>query len=109
MLNTGYVFNISQKISLFPSTLITYSAGENLLFDINAVINYSNRLWTGVSYRNDRSAAALLQFSVNRQLKMAYTYDFDFGELGKYSNGSHEIMLRYEFRYRVDVVNPLIF
>jgi type IX secretion system PorP/SprF family membrane protein len=109
MLNTGYVFDISKKISLFPSTLISYSSGESLLFDINAVINYDNRLWTGVSYRNDRSAVALLQFSVNRQMKMAYTYDFDFGELGKYSYGSHEMMIRYEFRYMVEVVNPLIF
>ena len=109
MFNTGYVFNISNKISLFPSTLITYSAGENPLFDINAIINFDSRLWTGLSYRNNRSAVALLQFSVNRQTKLAYTYDFDFGELGKYSNGSHEIMIRYEFRYKVDVVNPLIF
>jgi type IX secretion system PorP/SprF family membrane protein len=107
MLNTGYVFNISRKISLFPSALITYSPVENLLFDINAVINYGNRLWTGISYRNERSATALLQFSVNRQMKMAYTYDF--GVPGNYSNGSHEIMIRYEFTYMVDVVNPLIF
>jgi type IX secretion system PorP/SprF family membrane protein len=109
MLNTGYVFEFNEKMSLFPSTLITISPGEKLLYDINAVMNFNNRLWTGLSYRNSRSLAALLQFSVNNQLKIAYTYDFDFGELGTYSNGSHEIMLRYEFRYKVDVVNPLVF
>jgi hypothetical protein len=51
----------------------------------------------------------LAQFQVNNQLKIAYTYDFDTGELGGYSNGSHEIMFRYEFRYKVKVVDPLSF
>jgi len=109
MINTGYVFNLNEKIKLFPSTLVTFSPGEKLLYDINAHVNLYNRLWTGLSYRSSRSVAVLLQFSVNNQLKVAYTYDFDFGKLGRYSNGSHEIMIRYEFRYNVDVVNPLIF
>jgi len=109
MFNTGYVFDISEKISLLPSTLITFSPGEKLLYDLNAVVNLNNRFWTGLSYRNNRSVAALMQFSVNNQFKIAYTYDFDFGELGQYSNGSHEVMLRYEFKYKVDVVNPLNF
>jgi type IX secretion system PorP/SprF family membrane protein len=109
MINTGYVFNLNEKIKLFPSTLVTFSPGEKLLCDINAHVNLYNRLWTGLSYRSSRSVAALLQFSVNNQLKVAYTYDFDFGKLGRYSNGSHEIMIRYEFSYNVDVVNPLVF
>ena len=109
MINTGYVYNLNEKIKIFPSTLITFSPGEKLLFDINAHVNLYNRLWTGLSYRSSRSVATLLQFSINNQLKVAYTYDFDFGKLGRYSNGSHEIMIRYEFRYNVDVVNPLVF
>jgi type IX secretion system PorP/SprF family membrane protein len=109
MINTGYVFNLNEKIKLFPSTLVTFSPGEKLLYDINAHVNLYNRLWTGLSYRNNRSLATLLQFSINNQMKVAYTYDFDFGKLGRYSNGSHEIMIRYEFRYNVDVVNPLVF
>ena len=109
MFNTGYVFDINEKMSIFPSALITFSPGDKLLYDINTVMNFSNRLWAGLSYRNSRSVAALLQFSVNTQFKIAYTYDFDFGELGRYSNGSHEVMLRYEFRYKVEAVNPLVF
>jgi type IX secretion system PorP/SprF family membrane protein len=109
MVNTGYVFNLSEKVKLFPSTLITISPGQNLLYDINAHVNLYNRLWTGLSYQSNRSVSALLQFSINDQLKVAYTYDFDFGKLGRYSNGSHEIMIRYEFKYKVDVVSPLIF
>jgi type IX secretion system PorP/SprF family membrane protein len=109
LFNTGYIFTLGPKAKFFPSTLITFSPGEELLYDINAHFNFFDRLWTGVSYRSSRSVGALLQFAINNQLRVAYTYDFDFGKLGRYSNGSHEIMIRYEFKYKVDVVNPLIF
>lgn len=109
LFNTGYVFELSPKVKLFPSTLVTYSPGEKVLYDINAHVNFLDRFWAGISYRSNRSIAALLQVSVNNQFRVAYTYDFDFGKMGRYSNGSHEIMLRYEFSYKVDVVNPLVF
>ncbi len=109
MLNTGYVFSLSPRVKMFPSTLIIFTPGNKLLYDINAHFSLYDRLWTGLSYQSDRSVAALLQFAVNNQLRIGYTYDFDFGQLGRYSSGSHEVMLRYEFRYKVDVVNPLIF
>ncbi|MCE5345205.1 MAG: type IX secretion system membrane protein PorP/SprF [Bacteroidales bacterium] len=105
----GYIFSVSPKLKFFPSSLLTFTPREKILFDINTYFNYIDRFWFGVSYRSTRSFAGLFQFQVNNQLKVAYTYDFDFSKLRTYSNGSHEIMLRYEFRYKVDVVNPLIF
>ena len=109
LLNTGYVFSLSPKLKFFPSTLVTISPGEKLLYDINAHFILFDRVWLGATYRNNSSFAGLLQFAINNQLRVAYTYDFDFNELRRYSNGSHEIMIRYEFRYRINVVNPLIF
>ena len=109
LLNAGYIFEVSPKLKLFPSTLISYTPGGKLLYDINTQANFLDRFWLGVSYRNNRSIAGLFQFQINNQLRFAYSYDFDIGKLGRYSNGSHEIMLRYEFKYKVDVLNPLIF
>jgi type IX secretion system PorP/SprF family membrane protein len=109
LFNTGYNFTLSKNLKLLTSTLLSFSPGEKLLYDFNAHFNLYNRFWAGISYRSSKSVVGLLQFSVIDQLKIAYTYDFDFGTLGKYSNGSHEIMLRYEFKYKVNVVNPLIF
>jgi len=109
LFNTGYLYPISSKFKFFPSILVSFSPGEKILYDLNSHFSYLDRFWFGASYRNNRSIAVLLQFAVNNQFKIAYTYDIDFGKLGRYSNGSHEIMLRYEFKYKVDVVNPLIF
>jgi type IX secretion system PorP/SprF family membrane protein len=109
LLHTGYLFNISPWLEFLPSTLVTFSPGKELMYDINTYFNISDRFWLGGTYRNNRSITGLIQFAVNYQIKVAYSYDFDFGRLGHYSNGSHEIMLRYEFRYKVKVVNQLIF
>jgi type IX secretion system PorP/SprF family membrane protein len=109
LLNAGFLYTISQKVKFLPSTLITLSPKEKILIDLNAYVSYNDRVWGGVSYRNGRSLGALFQFAVNNQFRVAYTYDFDLGRLGRYSNGSHEIMLRYEFHYKVDAVSPLNF
>jgi type IX secretion system PorP/SprF family membrane protein len=109
LFNTGYFFTINKNLKFLPSTLITFSPGEKLLYDLSAHFNLYERFWAGVSYRSSKSVIGLIQFSVIDQLKIAYTYDFDFGSIGTYSNGSHEIMLRYEFKYKVSVVNPLVF
>jgi type IX secretion system PorP/SprF family membrane protein len=109
LMNTGYLFTVSPKVKLQPSALLTFSPESKLLFDVNLHLNLYDRFWAGLSYRNTKSLIALLQFAVVDQFKIAYSYDFDMGTLGRYSSGSHEIMLRYEFRYKVSVVNPLVF
>jgi type IX secretion system PorP/SprF family membrane protein len=109
LLNAGYVYPITEKIKFFPSTLVTIYPGEKMLFDLNAYFILNDKVWAGLSYRNKRSVGALFQLAINNQIRAAYTYDFDLGTLGHYSNGSHEVMLRYIFHYKVDAVSPLIF
>lgn len=109
MLNTGYMFDLSPKLKFVPSTLIVFSESNKLLYDINAHFRIMDRFWAGATYRNSRAISGMFQFQVNNQLKLAYTYDFDFARLRTFSSGSHEVMLRYEFRYKVEAVSPLNF
>jgi type IX secretion system PorP/SprF family membrane protein len=109
MLYTGYMFSVAPKVKILPSTLISYTPDQKILYDLNGYVNFLDRFWAGASYRNGRSIAGLFQFQVNDQFRIAYTYNFDIGGIKTYSSGSHEIMLRYEFKYKVDVVNPLVF
>lgn len=109
VLNTGYMIPLGPRAGVMPSAMVSYSIGNKLLYDASAHFILYDKFWIGASYRSTGSVTALAQFAINNQLKVAYSYDFDFGKLGTYSNGSHEVMLRYEFRYKVDVINPLIF
>jgi len=109
LFNTGLLIDINKRFKFFPSVLVNYSPGKTLLYDLNAHFNILEKFWFGSSYRNNRSVTGLIQFQVNNQLRIAYSYDFELGKLGSYSNGSHEIMLRYEFRYKANLSNPLVF
>jgi type IX secretion system PorP/SprF family membrane protein len=109
LFNTGYLFDLSTKLKFLPSALIAFSPGDKILYDINANFRVMDRLWLGASYRNDRALSGMFQFQLTDQIKFAYTYDFDFAKLRTYSSGSHEIMLRYEFRYKVEAISPLNF
>jgi len=109
LFNTGYIFDLSPKLKFFPSVLVVLAPGDYLLFDINANFKVMDRFWLGASYRNDRAISGLFQFQLTNQVKFAYTYDFDFAKLQTFSSGTHEVMLRYEFRYKVEAISPLNF
>jgi len=109
LLNTGGVYDVAPKTKFLPSTLLSFSPGEKLLYDINAHFSFSDRLWLGTSYGNNRSVKGFVQFQANDQLRVAYTYNYGYGKLRTFIDGSHEIMFRYEFRYKADAINPLIF
>lgn len=109
LFNIGFVFDISRNLKFLPSSLVVISPGNSILYDLNANFRIMDRFWSGISYRSDRSVNVLFQMQINDQLKLAYTYDMDFGRLKTYSSGSHEIMLRYEFRYKINAISPLNF
>jgi type IX secretion system PorP/SprF family membrane protein len=109
LFNTGYLFNLSPNLKFLPSALIVFSPGDKVLYDINAHFRVMDRFWLGASYRNNRAVSGMFQFQLTDQIKFAYTYDYDIAKLQTYSSGSHEIMLRYEFRYKVEAISPLNF
>ena len=102
----GYEVDISPQVKLLPSLLIKYHPGNAIQIDYNAQINLKDRIWMGIGYRNRNMLVGMLQCQLNYQLRMAYSYDFDLGSIGKYINGSHEIVLNYVFRYARKVMGP---
>ena len=108
-LNSGYLFEISETWKALPSIMIRYNPGSAAQVDLNASVIYRDKVWAGFSYRSSKSFVGLFMYQVNNQLAIAYTYDMGFGKIGGYMGGSHEIMIRYEFRYVIDVVDPRYF
>jgi len=109
MLTAGCNIKLNQYINFTPSALVSYLKGADLNYDLNAQINYKEKFSIGASYRSTKALEGIFQFQINNQLGIGYTYDFDLGTIGRYSNGSHQIMLRYEFSYKVNLINPLNF
>jgi type IX secretion system PorP/SprF family membrane protein len=110
---SGYKFSTS-GVNISPAILISYH--NEFPFVIGGNVNFDfldDRFTLGAGYSNEsNSMIALAQIKVNEQLRIGYSYDTFLSSgnsISRYINGSHEIMLRYEFRYIIDAANPIDF
>jgi type IX secretion system PorP/SprF family membrane protein len=96
---TRYRFTINEALEGEPSILIKYLPGVPKSFDLNMNWIYRKVLTMGLSYRRNESVDFLLKAQVTSQLQVGYAYDHSIGVISKLSNGSHELMVHYLFRY----------
>jgi type IX secretion system PorP/SprF family membrane protein len=102
----GYQIMISPQVKILPSIIIKYHPNNALQIDYNTQVSLIDRIWMGIGYRNKNMLIGILQIQLNYQLRMAYSYDFDFGGLAKYRNGSHEVGFNYQFSFARKVTGP---
>jgi len=96
----GYVFNLtadSGTVMFRPSTVVRAVSGAPVSFDIAANFLLKQKLWLGAAYRFQDAVAAMVAFNFTPHLQAGYSYDFGTSELNTFHNGSHEIMLTYDF------------
>jgi type IX secretion system PorP/SprF family membrane protein len=108
LFTTGYLLNLSKNIKLKPSLLVKYIRGSPVEVDLNATI-YFSALGIGYSYRTNDAMVFLISYTINRQFSAGYSYDLTTSQLGTFVKGSHEIMLKYEFAYKVNSQNSRYF
>lgn len=96
-LHSGYRFNLNEKTDLNVSTLLKQVSGSSLQFDLNAQLEFNRVFGLGVSYRSSKEVLGIISYQITQDLKFAYAYEFNFDQIGKYSTGSHEVMLIYQF------------
>ena len=96
-LNAGYVLTLNEDVKLKPSTMIKMVSGAPIEFDLNTNIWLRDVVSLGASYRTGDAVVGMVETQINENLKMGYAYDMTISPLKYYNNGSHEILLRYEF------------
>ena len=100
-ITSGFNYDLNADIELRPSILIK-SDGSSSIMDINVNALYKNMIWGGLSYRIGDEIAPMFgyqhPFSDGSILKVGYAYGITTSVIGKYSNGSHDLMLNYCFR-----------
>jgi len=102
-----YIIPINENMDIEPSVLLKYLAGVPLSFDLNMNLIYRKVLTLGVSYRKQESVDFMLKGQITQQLQFGYSYDYSIGKLSNVSNGSHELMIQYIFKYaQANVASP---
>lgn len=97
-LMANYRFAVNDDIRLKPSTLIKYTKGAPLQFDVNINACFDEKgLWMGLGYRSLSSVMAMFQVKLNDRMQLGYSHDFMTNIRAKHQMGTHELMLNYRF------------
>ncbi len=93
----GYVFKLNEKFKLKPSALIKYLPAAPIEADINLNLLYKDQFWFGASYRSKDAVVIMVEYQTNSRFRVGYAFDYTTSKIRKYSTGTHEIMIGYDF------------
>ena len=91
----GYVFDFSEVLKFKPAVLMNYLNGSPLNLNLSANFLISDVVTLGASYRLDNALSGLAGLQVSNSLFLGYAYDYNTNGLGEYSQGSHEVILKF--------------
>ena len=98
-LGAGYTFDLKNdyKLKVTPSFMTRYVSGVPLSLDVTATVGLLDKVEFGVSHRLQESFSGLLMFQFIKEFKLGYAYQHATNDISKYSNGSHEVIFKFNF------------
>lgn len=92
-LTAAYKFDVSYRVSIIPSVMTKWTQPSPGTIDYNLKVIYDQRMWGGLSFRQNDSFAVMAGISVSPAWGVSYSYDYGISSLGRNSSGSHEVVL----------------
>lgn len=113
-LSAGAVFNLGENIKFKPTALtkasFTKETGTPLQLDLTGNFLIKEKLWLGAMWRSGDSFGFIAQFVFAEKLRIGYAIDFSTSNLKRFNNGTHEVMVSYELKFKKEkVVSPRYF
>jgi type IX secretion system PorP/SprF family membrane protein len=103
----GFLLTFTENFKIKPSTYVQYTIENPVLYYLSlSFITLRDAIWMTGSYKSTGAIIGIIEFQINKQLRLGYSYDFSVGNLKGYMSGSHEILLRYDLSYAVRATNP---
>lgn len=96
-LTGGYIFDVTDAMKIKPSVLLKAVSGAPVQADLNVNVWLQNMVGFGLSYRTGDAMVAMAELQITPQIRVGYAYDYTLSALNNYNQGTHELMLRYEF------------
>ncbi|SFT91686.1 type IX secretion system membrane protein, PorP/SprF family [Lishizhenia tianjinensis] len=97
LITGGVILKVSETLKFKPSTLVKYTRGAPVSFDLNFSAVYLDKFWVGTSFRAGDAMAVLLEYQSNSLWRIGYSYDITTSSLRNFQNGSHEILIGIDF------------
>lgn len=101
----GKILNLNDDFALKPSIMARKTFSSKLQMDLTLNALFNEKFQLGGGYRTNNAMNFMLGYQHSKNIFVGYSYDIETTKLGKYSNGSHEIYLRYEFGKKIKIFN----
>ena len=105
----GVLLGQSETLKFKPSFLFRYRLDNTYQIDASLNVIFYDALWIGGSYRYNDEFAFMVEYQATNQIRAGVAYDFAIGDFVSQHSGSIELILRYEFKYKIRAVNPRYF
>ena len=106
----GYVFDLSDNLKFKPATLVKAVSGSPLQWDVSANFLIAEKFTVGAAYRWSAAMSAMVGFQASDQIFIGFGYDYQTTDIEDYSDGSYELMLRFDvFSKPEGVLTPRFF
>jgi len=96
----GYQFELNRNLTFRPSVLANIVQGNTITLNANANFLLFDRLNLGLGYRYNDAISGLAGFQILEGLFVGYSYDYGTSDFSDYHDGSHEIVLKFQFNKR---------
>ena len=119
-LQAGALWDLNQSIKIKPSILLKEDFLGPTNMDFNLFFLFQERIWLGASYRaaiplfrnpllqtdltNRDAVSVMLEYYVNPNLRIGYSFDYSTSHLGDAFRGSHEISIGYTLSQRKKII-----
>lgn len=106
LLGGGYEFSLKNEMGFKPSVLLKFRANNRVQADFNAVLKLNERFDIGLSYRTEEAVIGMFEAKITNQFYAMYSFGMPISTLNKYSFGSHELGVKYNFVYKSNTQGP---
>lgn len=91
----GYTFDINDNLKFSPSFMSRFVKGAPSSIDLTGMFDIYDKVELGGSYRFNESFSGIALFKMANWFQFGYAYEFTTSDIQNYSDGTHEIMLRF--------------
>lgn len=89
----GHKFTVSPDLTVMPAILVKYMSPAPMVLEGNLQVEYKDRFWAAVGYRNQDAVTAAVGMNVSNRFKLGYSYDHSLSQFQGITKGGHEFVL----------------
>jgi len=106
----GYVFDLNENLKFKPATLVKAVSGAPLQWDVSANFLLYEKVTLGAAYRWSAAMSAMVGFQASDEIFIGFGYDYQTTDIEDFSDGSYELMVRFDlFKKPERVLTPRFF